>query len=127
MIRWSPRVLTVLILASAAAGCASRASATDIGANGIRYQPPRRLTLGRPRYPKELKEAGVEADVPVAVQVDPTGRVTGVRILRETPYPELNESARACAVEERYQPATRDGVPIPWTLSYTIRFRLVDQ
>jgi protein TonB len=115
--------LAVLVVAATPA-CAHHSKAP---AGGMTYQPPRRLKLRPVPYPKKLVDEHVEADVPVAVSIDKTGRVTEVKILKATPYPEIDEAARKFALEEQYQPATRDGVPIPWTIEYTIRFRLAGQ
>ena len=55
---------------------------------------------------------------------DATGKVTRVKIISASPYPEFNQAADKAAHEEEFEPALRDGIPIPYTLSYTYRFRL---
>ena len=73
---------------------------------------------------------GAQAQIHTAgnllVNIDATGRVTSVKVLRPSPYPEFNEAARREALAEQFDPATRDGVPIPYTLSFTYHFRLKD-
>jgi protein TonB len=101
--------------------------ASRIPTEGVKYSPPRRKGDAKPVYPDTLRAQGIEGDVPVMVTIDATGKVTSVKILKETPYPEMNESARQHVLASEFEPATRDGVPIPYTLSYTIRFRLEDQ
>ena len=61
------------------------------------------------------------------VSVDATGKVTKVKIIKESPYPEFNENARTAALAEEYEPETRNGVPMATTLVYEIRFRLEDE
>jgi hypothetical protein len=39
----------------------------------------------------------------------------------------MNEAARIAALAEEYDPATRDGVPIPYAIPFKYRFRLEDQ
>jgi protein TonB len=101
--------------------------ASRIPTAGVSYALPRRRASRNPPYPETLKAQGIEADVPVMVTLDATGRVTKVKVLRPSPYPEFNEAARKAAAAEEFDPATRDGVPIPYTLSFTYRFRLEDQ
>ena len=90
-----------------------------------------RSPSARPRrslaYPETLKSQGIEADVPVMVSLDETGKVVKVKILKASEYPEFNEAARKAAMEEEFEPATRDGVPMAYELSYIYRFRLEDE
>lgn len=101
--------------------------ASRIPSEGVKYALPRRTKEGKKDYPPTLKAQGIEADVVVTVQIDATGKVTSVKIIKESEFPEMNESARQSALDAEYQPATRDGVAIPFPLTYTIKFRLEDQ
>ena len=100
--------------------------ATRIPTAGVKLVLPRRKKPVVPDYPPALKAQGIEADVPVMVSLDATGAVTAVKILKSSGHPELDEAARKAALAESFEPATRDGVAIPYTLSYTYRFRLED-
>jgi len=100
--------------------------ASRIPVAGVKFQMPKRKRNRPPPYPETLKSQGIEADVTVMVTVDASGKVTSVRIIKESPYPEFNQAARAAAEMEEFEPALRDGVSIPHTLSYTYRFRLED-
>jgi protein TonB len=101
--------------------------ANRIPVAGVKYEQPRRKSPNKPPYPETLKSQGLEADVTVMVNLDAAGKVVSVKIIRESPYPEFNEAARKAALAEEYEPATRDGVAIPFTLSFTYRFRLEEQ
>jgi TonB family protein len=101
--------------------------ATRIPVAGVKYAPPRRRNPRKPPYPSTLKSQGLEADVMVMVSLDATGKVRSARVIKESPYPEFNEAARKAALAEEFEPATRDGAPIPYSLSYTYRFRLEDE
>ena len=101
--------------------------ASRIPVAGVKYEQPKRRHPKEPNYPATLKSQGIEGDVPVLVSIDTTGKVASVKILKPSPYPEFNEAARAAALAEDYDPATRDGVPMPMTISFTYRFRLEDQ
>jgi len=98
--------------------------ARHIPVDGITYTKAKRKVERKPPYPATLKSQGIEGDVPIMVTVDANGKVIKVKILKESPYPEFNEAARAHALSDEFEPATRDGVPMETTLSYTIRFRL---
>ena len=49
-----------------------------------------------------------------------------VKLLRESPYPEFNEAAKKAALEQEWEPATRNGEPMASTKKYSYRFRLTD-
>jgi periplasmic protein TonB len=100
--------------------------ATRIPTAGVKLLLPKRKKPVVPDYPPALKAQGIEADVPVMVSLDATGAVTSVKILKSSGHPELDEAARKAALAESFEPASRDGVAIPYTLSYTYRFRLED-
>jgi protein TonB len=98
--------------------------ASRIPVAGVSYTPPRRKRPHEPIYPETLKAQEIEADVGVLVSIDAEGKVTKVKVIGAAPYPEFNQAAEKAAHEEEFEPALRDGVAIPYTLSYTYRFRL---
>ncbi len=98
--------------------------ASRIPVAGVTYTQPKRRRPHEPAYPETLKAQELEADVKVMVSIDADGKVTKVKIISPSPYPEFNQAAEKAAHEEEFEPATRDGNPIPFTLSYTYRFRL---
>jgi TonB family protein len=101
--------------------------ASRIPVAGVKYVPPKRPHQKKPPYPATLKSQGIEADVMVMVSIDATGKVLSVKIIKPSQYPEFDEAARTTALSETWEPALRDDVPIPYTVSYTYRFRLEDQ
>lgn len=105
----------------------SNAAATRIPVAGVKIEMPKRRHPREPPYPATLKSQGIEDDVMVLIAIDATGKVTNVKILKPSQYPELNEAARTAAGAEEYEPATRDGIPIPYSLSFTYRFRLQEE
>jgi TonB family protein len=62
----------------------------------------------------------------VMVSVGADGKVTAVRVLKGSQYPEFDEAARQHALKEEYEPATLNGAPVATTLSFTYKFRLED-
>ena len=120
----------VLVPGALAAGCGSSVSSQNPVAGpaaGVKYEPPRRKKAVTPVYPAALKKQGIEADVSVRITIDETGKVTAVKVVRGSPHPDFNESARQSAFAEEFTPATRDGVPIPFLVSFTYRFRLEEE
>ena len=100
--------------------------ASRIPSAKAQYTMPKRRRPHNPPYPAELRAQGLEADVVVMVSLDETGKVTSVQIITPSPYPAFNEAALAAAKAEEFEPALRDGVPVPYTLSYKYRFRIED-
>jgi TonB family protein len=105
----------------------ANAVATRIPVAGVTFTKPKAKMRKEPVYPAMLRAQAIEADVEVLVFINAEGKVTSVKILKEAPYPEFNEAAKQAALEQEFEPATRNGEPIPYTLPYTIRFRLTDQ
>ena len=91
---------------------------------GARLVRPVRRRPSEPPYPEILKSQGIEADVTVVVRLDATGAVVAVEIARGSGYAELDRAARVAAAAEQFSPATRNGVAVPYTLSFTYHFRL---
>jgi len=81
----------------------------------------------KPEFPPTLKAQGVESDVEVLVFIDATGKVTNVKILHESPYPEFNENAKKAALAQEWEPATRNDEPMSSTKKYSYRFRITDE
>jgi protein TonB len=104
----------------------ANAVATRIPVAGVVFAQAKRKKEVKPEFPPTLKTQGIEGDVPVIVWIDENGKVTSVKILKESPYPEFNEAAKKAAMADEFEPATRNGVPTATTLKYNVSFRLVD-
>jgi TonB family protein len=102
----------------------SNRRATRIPQQGVELVHPRRLSPIEPTYPSRLKAQGIEGNVLVEVRLDASGRVVEARIVEGSPHEDMNREALRAAQSERFAPATRDGQPIEFTLTYTVRFRL---
>jgi protein TonB len=102
-------------------------AATRIPSKGVTFTEAKyRGEQIKPPYPPTLKAQGVESDVEVLVFIDATGKVTMVKILHESHYPEFNEAAKKAALAQQWEPATRNGEPMTSTKKYAYRFRLTD-
>jgi protein TonB len=93
---------------------------------GARLVRPKREGRTEPVYPPDLKAQGLEGDVEVSVDLTPEGRVTEARVTHGSKHAAFDEAALAAARSERFSPATSDGEPIAFTLTYTIRFRITE-
>ncbi len=102
--------------------------ATRIPSKGVTFTDAKyRGKTVKPDFPPTLKAQGVESDVDVLVFIDATGKVTNVKILHESPYPEFNEAAKKAALAQQWEPATRNGEPMASTKKYSYRFRITDE
>ena len=101
--------------------------ASRIPTMGAKIVLPKRKRPATLVYPETLKAQGIEADVTVLVVVGADGKPQSVKIAKGSGYPELDEAARNAALGEEFDPATRDGAAVSYTLSFTYRFRLEDQ
>ena len=81
-------------------------------------------TFTLPRYSSKARRKGIEGVVVVSVEVTEAGTVRNIKILSGAP--ELVEMVMGWAPKWRYKPAIRDGKPIPYRKTETIRFRLDD-
>ncbi|MET0414258.1 MAG: energy transducer TonB [Polyangiaceae bacterium] len=115
--------------ASGAAGSApvgTQRVATAIPSRDEKLEKPRRLQLKEPAYPATLRAQGIEGEVLVTVSIDARGVVQQAAVLRGSGHAEFDAAALSAARAERFAPAARDGTPVPFTLSYTYRFRIED-
>jgi protein TonB len=100
--------------------------ATRIPQKGVKLVKPKRKTRVKPDYPPKLRAQGIEGNVVVEVQIEANGKIKKVSIVSPSPYEEMNTQALIAANKEVFSPATRNGKGIPFTISYTVRFRLSD-
>jgi periplasmic protein TonB len=100
--------------------------ASHIPTRDTQFEKPKRLKPNRPEFPAALKAQGIEGDVAVRVDIAANGSVTNVTIVSSSGYPAFDEAAKRAAASERFAPAVRDGNPVPFSLSYSYRFRIED-
>lgn len=117
-----PRLKHVSVTAVTAARAPGQAGARFEG--GVRAA---RLLhgLGKPRYPAVCSRQGIEGEGEYALAIDETGRVSGVEVLRSAGHPELDKAAKLFFIyKAKFEPATLDGVPIPFDLRQKVAFEL---
>lgn len=105
---------------------ATQRVASHIPTRDTQFEKPKRLKPNRPEFPAALKAQGLEGDVTVRVDIAASGAVTSVTIVQSSGYPAFDEAAKRAAASERFAPAVRDGNAVPFSLSYSYRFRIED-
>lgn len=97
-----------------------------VNPTGPDVERPRRTGRIKPNYPEALRAQRVEAQVTVQLMLNRAGAVTRVRIMKPARHPAFNRAALEAAQKEEFTPATQGGRPIPYTLSFSYRFRSSD-
>ncbi|MDD5675158.1 MAG: energy transducer TonB, partial [Chitinivibrionales bacterium] len=82
---------------------------------------PEIITIVKPEYTKEMKDARIEGAIRANLLIDVDGRVKDVRILNDLGYG-TKERAREAFLQWTFKPALRDGVAVAVWISYSIRF-----
>lgn len=72
-------------------------------------------------FPEEAQKAGVSGSVLLQLDVDAAGAVTGARVLEPAGHG-FDEAALGAAKKLVFEPATKDGMPIPSKLNYRFTF-----
>lgn len=86
-------------------------------------QPPRKVYYPSPGYTEDARQAQVQGIVILEAIVDEEGVVRDIKVLKGLPKG-LSESAVTTAKTWRFEPATRQGVPVPVIFNLTISFSL---
>ncbi|MCP3099472.1 TonB-dependent siderophore myxochelin receptor MxcH [Myxococcus sp. K15C18031901] len=84
---------------------------------------PRLVQFVEAPYPEEAERARLEASIRLRLTLDAQGAVTTVDILEGAGHG-FDEAARDAALRFRFDPAVRDGVPVPSRIAYLYEFRL---
>lgn len=112
--------------APATTAAATQRVAAHIPTRDTQFEKPKRLRPSRPAFPAALKAQGIEGTVVVRVDIAASGQVTNVVITQSSGHAAFDDAAKQTAASERFAPATRDGNPIPFTLTYSYHFRIED-
>lgn len=83
---------------------------------------PRKIADARPLYPEIARRARVEGTVVLEAVLDPTGRVTQLRVIKSVPL--LDQAALDAVAQWRYTPSVYGGHPVSVLMTITIRFTL---
>lgn len=135
MVRGDMRRITAGIVASAfalaAAGCVTPTPVGDPdGAEAPRMVNPRWTSLPTPEkmgdaFPGFAADAGIEGAAHLVCRVTVAGRLEQCAVAGEAPG-ELGFGAAALSVSNQFraEPRSRNGVPVPATVAFAVRFAL---
>ena len=92
---------------------------------GGNVKPPQVLHRVDPIYPEIAVAGRLRGMVILEAQVDNTGRVTDVKVLRSV-HRLLDDAGIAAVRQWRYQPVILNGIPEPFILTVVLTFNLQD-
>ena len=84
-------------------------------------KPPEAINDVKGEYPPEHRDLNRVVRVELLLQVNPAGEVVDAQV-RKGDLPAFNETAKRTVRRLRFRPATRDGVPIPYQVPWTVVF-----
>lgn len=96
------------------------------GSSNLQQQgitPPRRISGTEPNYTTDARTAKVQGSVLLSALVGVDGSVQDVSVVRSL-RPDLDESSIEAVRGWRFQPATKNGTPIPFQVKIETSFRL---
>jgi len=85
--------------------------------------PPRRVSGAEPTYTTDARRAKIQGTVLLSVLIGIDGTVQDISVLRSL-RPDLDESSMDAVRHWRFQPATKDGAPVPFQAKIETNFRL---
>ncbi len=81
----------------------------------------------KPVYPSKAKRMGIEGFVTAELEVDPTGHVTEITILKSQPEGIFDKSVHKALKRWKFRPKTVDGKAVAQKGVLTLNFTLEDQ
>jgi protein TonB len=88
-------------------------------------RPPALLNWTNPPYPERARQEGQQGTVVLRVTVGPDGKPTPVEIATSSGSSTLDLAALSHLQHTRFSPALKGGRPVPATISFRVRFRLM--
>lgn len=90
-------------------------------------RPPKVLNWTDPPYPDQARQQGIEGTVVLRLTVMENGRPTNVTVARSSGHAALDQAALGHVKRARFKPALRDGRPVAMTITFRVKFRLVNR
>ncbi len=108
--------------AEAASGKAKAGDLVQLWAVDVK---PKEISKPKLEYPPMARANQVQGQIYIEAQIDETGRVTGAKIMRGiNPDYGLNDAALKAALQTKYSPAIKDGVPVKTVYTYPMSFKI---
>ncbi|WNG46498.1 TonB-dependent receptor [Archangium minus] len=89
----------------------------------LSLKPPKLVEFVEAPYPAEAERERRDAKVVLRLTLDAQGNVTQAEVVEPAGHG-FDEAAREAALRFRFEPATRNGKPMPSRIAYTYEFRL---
>ena len=86
------------------------------------FTPPKRTQFVQPKYPEDARRARREGRSILEIVVNKKGVVKDLRILKSNPL--FDEAAMKAVRKWKYQPALKDGEPVPVFITVIVDFNL---
>ena len=112
---------SLLVAGPGVAGTPQAAEAPAAQAPAI--EAPKLLEFSEATYPAQAEHERLEAAVLLRLTLDERGAVTEAEVLQPAGHG-FDEAAREAALRFRFEPAKRNGVPMPSRIAYSYEFRL---
>lgn len=103
--------------------CAFTARAAAPQAREPETKAPKVIHKVDPEYTAEARDAGVEGEVVLDLDIDAAGNVERVRV-KQPLDKGLDENAAAAVRKWKFEPATRNGEPVAVSVAISVRFAL---
>jgi TonB family protein len=87
---------------------------------------PRQTKFVQATYPPQAEAQGLQGEVTLNLDIDKAGKVSKVTVAQPLGHG-FDEAAQAAAMGFEFEPATRDGTPIPVRIQYRYRFTLTEK
>jgi TonB family protein len=87
--------------------------------------PPRPVKITRPTYPAEAFARRIEGTVVVEILIDSQGRVVRARVIQSVP--QLDAAALYTVYQWAFQPAIKNGRPVPTIAHAPVAFRIYER
>ena len=108
--------------AEAASGKAKAGDLVELWSVDVK---PKEISKPKLEYPPMARANKVQGQVYIEAQIDETGRVTSAKIVRGiNPDYGLNDAALKAALQAKYSPAIKDGVPVKTVYTYPMSFKI---
>jgi TonB family protein len=85
--------------------------------------PARLLASSAPVYPPTARASEAEADVPLSIVIDTSGRVVDAKVIVSAGHP-FDEAALMAVRAYRFLPAQRNGARVRVRMRWVVQFRL---
>jgi TonB family protein len=105
-------------------GGAAPSSGRTVYKMGSGIKPPVSIYRQEPQYTEEARAAKITGGVALYIEIGTNGAVTNVRVLNGLGFG-LDEQAVASVSQWKFQPGTKDGIPVTVSAQVEVNFRLL--